>query len=129
LALVRPPSAIAYRVATPASQLDYDNPVARAIVAALANGARCLADMPRCEDLLANALALCAVNDVRPVETERVPVDGVNQALRRRFGGAEPIPVVALPCGTALDLEDASIADYIGSDAVGWRDFLATHGV
>ncbi len=133
LALARPPAAIAYRAPTPAGHLDYDNPAARAVVGALAAGARSLADMPAGaaapQDLLANALALCAAGDVRPVETGRVPVAALNHALRRRLGTAEEIPLIALPCGTALELDHQLLGMLEGNTSAAWREFLALHGV
>jgi len=133
LALARPSAAIAYRAPTPAGRLDYDNPAARAVVGALAAGARSLAEIapetaaPR--DLLANALALCAAGDVRPAETGRVPVAALNQALRRRLGSAQDVPLIALPCGTALELDHRLFALLSGDMAPAWREFLALHGV
>jgi SAM-dependent methyltransferase len=132
LALARPASVLSYRAPTPAGRLDYDNPIARSIVAALAAGARSLADIapgvaaPR--DLLANALALCAAGDVRPVETGRAPVAALNRALRRRLGTDE-VPLIALPCGTALEVDHqlpGLLTDH--GDPV-WREFLALHGI
>jgi SAM-dependent methyltransferase len=135
LALARPPAAIAYRAPTPAGHIVYDNPAARAIIAALATGARSLTDVPGSPcDLLANALALCAAGDVRPVETSRVPVEALNRALRRRLGGADEIPIVARPCGTAIELGPELLALLGGGMTSGemtgtWRDFLAPHGL
>lgn len=133
LALARPPAALTYRAPTPAGHLDYGNPAARAIVAALAAGSRRLADIPpgaaAARDLLGNALALCAAGDVRPVETGRAPVERLNRALRRRLGTAEEIPVIALPCGTALELDHRLFATLEGKTGAAWRDFLALHGV
>lgn len=131
LALMRPPGAIGYETATPAGRLEYDNPAARAVVGALGGGGRCLADLPAGDiaprDLLANALALCAAGDVRPVETDRVPVVALNRALRRRLGGAEEIPAVALPCGTALELDGRLLGLLSGEMDPSWRGFLALH--
>ena len=132
LALARPPAAIAYRAPTPAGQLDYANPAARTVVGALAAGARSLGEIPpraaAPQDLLANALALCAAGDVRPVETGRVAVEALNRALRRRFGGAQETPLIALQCGTALEL-DHQLLGLLGNDmGPAWRDFLALHG-
>lgn len=133
LTLVRPPAAISYRTATPVGQLDYDNAAARTVVGALAAGARSLGEIPRGsaapQDLLANALALCAAGDVRPVERERVPVEPLNRVLRRRLGGAQETPLIALPCGTALEV-DHQLLRLLGSDmGPAWRDFLASHGL
>ncbi len=130
LALARPPAAISYRAATPAGQLDYANPVARALVGALAAGARSLGEIPSGaaapQDLLANALALCAAGDVRPVEAGRVSVEALNRALRRRLASTQETPLIALPCGTALDLDHQLLSDEMSP---AWRDFLALHGV
>jgi len=137
-ALARPPAAVAYRAATPGGQLDYDNKAARSIVAALAAGARSLADIapngtePR--DLVANALALCVGGDVRPAELTRTPVGPLSRALQRRLGTPEELPVLALPCGTALDFDQDLLGlmrggDTLGDRAAAWRDFLALHEV
>jgi hypothetical protein len=133
LTLTRPPAGIAYRVPTPAGYLDYDNPAARSIVAALAAGPRRLGDIAadggEQRDLLANAMALCGAGSVRPVETGRVPVAALNRALRRHLGGADETPLIALPCGTALEL-DGYMFDLItsGRDRA-WGEFLAAQGV
>jgi SAM-dependent methyltransferase len=133
LALARPPSAIQYRAATPAGRLDYANPAAQAVVGGLAAGARNLGEIPPAaaapQDLLANALALCAAGDVRPVETGRVPVAALNRALRRRLASSEEIPLIALPCGTALELDHQLLGLLSGEMNPAWRDFLASHGV
>lgn len=133
LGLARPPTAIAYRLPTPAGVVDFDNPAARAIVAALSGGPRRLADIaagpsePR--DLIANALALCAAGGVRPVETGRAPVGPLNRALRRHLGGADETPLIALPCGTALELDGHRLDLLRSGRDPAWRDFLAAHGV
>ena len=81
------------------------------------------------QDLLANALALCAAGDVRPVETGRIPVARLNGALRRRLGSAQEIPLIALPCGTALELDHQLLSLLSGDRDPAWRDFFALHGV
>ena len=133
LALARPQAAITYRAATPAGQLDYANPAARAVVGALAAGARRLAEIPpgpaAPPDLLANALALCAAGDVRPVETGRVPVEALNRALSRRLGNVQETPLIALPCGTALEIDHRVVELLRDGGGEAWRDFLAAHGV
>ena len=131
LALARPPPAIDYQVASPAGQVDYDNAAARAIVAALAAGDTCLADVKGDsgpQDLLANALALCAGDDVRPVETGRAPVAKLNRALRRRIGVENETPLVALSCGTALEVDLRLLGSIDDSMRTQWREFLAAHG-
>ena len=137
LALVRPPAAITYEMPTPAGRVRYDNPAARAIIASLMSGVRRLADIPSgfaaARDLIANMLVLCAAGDVRPTETTRTPVGPLNRALRRRLGKAEEVPAVALPCGTALDIDQDIVRLLSGADAGGmsadWREFLELHGV
>jgi len=66
---------------------------------------------------------------VRPVETGRVPTATLNRALRRRLGGPDDTQLIALPCGTALEI-DGHRLDLLasGRDPV-WRDFLAAQGV
>jgi len=129
LALVRPPSGLSYRAETPAGTLDYASGAARSIVAGLAGGAGCLADIAtgdaEAQDLVANALALCAAEDVRPVEKARVPVGPINDALRRRLGTSEEIPLLALPCGTAIEIDPRIAA----GENRAWRQFLALHGL
>jgi len=67
--------------------------------------------------------------DVRPVETGRVPVETLNRALRRRCGDAQEIPLIALPCGTAVELDPQLLGLLQGDLGPAWRDFLALHGV
>ena len=137
LALVRPPAAIGYEMPTPAGRVRYDNAAARAIIASLMSGIRRLADIPSgfaaTRDLMANMLVLCAAGDLRPAETTRAPVGPLNRALRRRIGKADEIPAIALPCGTALDIDHELLGLMRGSDNGGtsaeWREFLDLHGV
>lgn len=132
LALTRPAPAVTYRAPSPAGQLDYDNGAARGIVAALASGARTIAEMPAevasARDLLANTLALCAAGDIRPVETGRVGVAALNRALRRRLASDET-PLMALPCGTALELDPSLVELLAEGGNLAWREFLALHGL
>src|SRR5207253_10429295 len=112
LALTRPPATIAYEMPTPAGRVRYGNKAALAVVAALMAGVRSLADIPAdfapVGDLVANMLALCAGGDLRPVEMTRTSVGPLNRALRRRLGGPKEIPVIALPRGTALEIDHRS---------------------
>ena len=137
LALARPAASISYEAPAPSGRLVYDNKPARAVVAGFAAGAKSLAEIAPNgiaeRDLTANALALAAGGDVRPVEKTRAPVAALNRALRRRLGGSEEIPVLALPCGTALDI-DAELLGlmrgaFAGERATAWREFLAMHGI
>ena len=138
LALARPPAAITYEMPTPAGKVRYDNDAARAIIASLMSGIRSLADIPSGfaapRDLIANMLALCAAGDVRPAEQTRVAVGPLNRALQRRLGRGEEIPAIALPCGTALDIDHELLGllrggDHGGSTGAAWREFLELHGV
>ena len=133
LALLRPPAAITYEMPVPAGRVRYDNSASRAIIASLMSGIRRLADIPSGfaaeRDLIANMLVLCAAGDVRPAETTRAPVGPLNRALRRRVGKADEIPAVALPCGTALDIDQDLLGLLSGDGTVSarsdWREFLA----
>lgn len=138
-ALARPASEIRYATTTPAGPLAYDNPVSRAIVKALASGPDTLAALGAgpgtTKDRLANIMMLCAAGDATPVEPGRAPVERLNRALYRRLDGPEEICWLALPCGTALELDrnlmrllrDGAVAD--DDRFFGWRGLLASHGL
>jgi SAM-dependent methyltransferase len=139
-ALTRPANAIEYTTETPAGHLRYGNAVARDIVAALAGGPRPLADIRTQlalapQDALANALVLSAAGALRPVERSHTPVANLNEAIYRRLGGPEEIRFLALPCGTALPIDDVLLTLIKGSETVKkdecgeWRDFLAAYGL
>ena len=139
-ALTRPANTIQYTLQTPAGHLRYDNPVARGIVAALAGGPRPLTDISTefgvaAQDVLANALVLSAAYGLRPVERSRTPVRNLNEAIYRRLGGPEEIRFLALPCGTALPINDVMLSLIKGSETMKkgecdeWRDFLVAHGL
>jgi SAM-dependent methyltransferase len=136
-ALARPAATIRYSAATPAGFRPYNNPTARAIVGALANGPCSLAKMTATppKDLAANVLRLCAIGDVMPVEPGGTPVGALNRAIFRRLDGPEEIHWLGLPCGTALDIDPGLMrrlrdGQEIGEDEFpGWRGFLASHGL
>ena len=121
---------------TPAGRLRYDNSIARNIVAALAGGPRVLADI--CtefefspQDAVANALVLSAAGALRPVERSRSAVEDLNEAIGRRN-----LRYLALPCGTALLIDDDALLSAIRGGGVvkneeghKWRDFLAKYGI
>ena len=135
-ALTRPVNTIEYKMQTPAGQLRYDNSIARNIVAALAGGPRVLADI--CtefefspQDAVANALVLSAAGALRPVERSRSAVEDLNEAIGRRN-----LRYLALPCGTALLIDDDALLSAIRGGGVvkneeghKWRDFLAKYGI
>ena len=138
--LTRPANTIQYTLQTPAGHLRYDNAVARDIVAALASGPRPLTDVctefgVAAQDVLANALVLSAACGLRPVEGSRTPVRNLNETIYRRLGGPEEIRFLALPCGTALPINDVMLSLIKGSETMKkgecdeWRDFLAAHGL
>jgi hypothetical protein len=134
--LTRPVNEITYKMQTPAGQLRYDNGIARNIVAAVAGGPRVLADictefeLPP-QDAVANALVLSAAGALRPVERSWSAVGDLNEAIDRRN-----LRYRALPCGTALLIDDDALLSAIRGSQVGkneeernWRDFLAKYGV
>jgi len=138
-ALARPESEIRFTTMIPGGQITYDDPVTRAIVAALAAGARSLADIvaeaDKAQDPLNAMLMLCAGGDAMPAEGARAVVDSINQALFHRLGGPEEIRWLALPCGTAVELDPGLMrvlrdGAQIDDDSFpGWRNFLAAHGI
>ena len=137
--LARPAAAIRYSAATPGGFHPYNNPTARAIVGVLADGPRPLGELasasaPR-QDLATNILVLCAIGDVMPVEPGRALVEALNRTIFQRLDGAEEIRWLALPCGTALEIDrglmrrlrdGAPIDDNVFP---GWPSFLACHGI
>jgi SAM-dependent methyltransferase len=139
LALARPVPAIRYETTTPSGRLDYNNPEARAVVAALAAGPRSLVALASnpdtAKDLLKNLLILCAVGDILPVEPSYAPVEALNRKLCGRLDGPDEILWFAMPCGTALEIDRGLIRLLRDGKEIdhnrfpGWRDLLASHGV
>jgi SAM-dependent methyltransferase len=137
-ALARPASAIRYSAATPAGFHPYNNPTARAMISALADGPRSLADLTPVlappQDLATNILLLCAVGDTIPVEPPRAPVEPLNRAIFQRLDGPEEIRWLVLPCGTALNIDLGLMRTLRDGEEIdenrvpGWRGFLASHG-
>lgn len=138
--LACPSAEIDYEVATPVGRFTFDTPPARAIVACLAAGPMSLAEVAarsgfESQAILDGALVLCALDVLRPVERDQIDVQRVNMAMRRRLGGAEEIPFLALPCGTMLKMNDAlrglmrCVGDSDSGGMVDWRKFLATFGI
>jgi SAM-dependent methyltransferase len=137
--LTCPAGKVEYNLQTAAGQLAFDNAAARAIVESLAAGPCTLGEVAQqrniaVKDIIANAMVLCASNQLRPVEAGRAPVAKINAALTRRIGGREEIPYVALPCGTALAFNDTvrsilSLQTGEDEEFAAWRDFLVAQGV
>ena len=138
-ALARPAAAIRYSAATPTGFRPYNNPAAREIVGALANGPRPLAEISpipaAAQNLATNILLLCAVGDTMPAEPGCAPVDALNRAIFRRLDGPDEIGWLTLPCGTALKLDPGLMrrlrdgAKIEENEFPGWRGFLASHGI
>ncbi len=107
-ALAAPADQIDYSRQTGAGQLSFDNPTARRIVATLAAGPTSGGSLARGGiaegDVLANLLALCSADCVRPVAPHDTDVTRLNRALRQGVGTEAEIPFLALSCGTALRL-------------------------
>jgi hypothetical protein len=127
-ALARPLPAIRYTITTPAGSVTCDNPAARAIVAELTAGR-----LARTEDLKV-LLTLCAAGDIMPAEPEDASVANLNRALCARVDGPEEIRWLALPCGTAMEVDPGLLRTLRDGQSIdddrfpGWRHFLACHG-
>jgi len=80
-------------------------------------------------------LTLCAAGDVMPTEPGNAPVGDLNRILYGRIDGPEEIRWLALPCGTAVEVDRGLmrlLRDGGGIDESqfpDWREFLASHGV
>lgn len=154
--LLQPAEKVVFAQRTPAGTLRFENQTARAIVAILADGPRRLSDIALApgldeQDVLANALTLCAAGVLAPVENASASVAKLNRAISARVDGPERIDVLALPCGTALPIASSlrnalSAAENAKSDAtdnpdlqgrnhqseadlVAWRAFFEAQGV
>jgi hypothetical protein len=124
-ALARPVPAIRYSITTPAGSVSYDSPAARAIVTVLSTGRLAIT-----EDLK-TLLTLCAAGDIMPVEPGHASVIDLNRALCGRVDGPEEIRWLALPCGTAVEVDPGLLRALRDGQPVddGWRRFLASHGL
>jgi SAM-dependent methyltransferase len=105
-ALMRPASLVEYKMATEAGDLAFDNPVARGLVARLAEGPRRLSDCldadASAQDLLANALSLCCAGLIRPVAARATAVDRINAVLLEGLDAKTETTFRVMPHGTAL---------------------------
>ena len=137
--LARSTPIINHTTKTPASAVSHDNSAAQAIVGALAGSTRSLYGdrMLNCTPARAlNAvLTLCAAGDVMPVEPGYAKVDKLNRILCSRIGGPEEIRWLALPSGTAVEVDRSLMCllrDTGEIDDVrfpGWRRLLGSHGL
>ena len=104
--LMRPASLVEYKMPTEAGDLGFDNPVARGLVAKLAEGPcrlrDCLAPGTSEQDLLANALTLCCAGLLRPVASRAVDVDRINTVLIEQLDANTETTFRVMPHGTAL---------------------------
>ena len=139
-ALARPLPAIRYSTASSAgTAIAYDNPATRAIVRALAAGPGSLrgglAPDNASEEAQKALLTLCAAGDIMPVEPSSVGVTDLNRILCRRIDGPEEIRWLALPCGTAMEVDRGVMRLLRDTGEVddmllpGWPGFLASHGL
>ena len=138
-ALTRGASRIEYRLRTPAGDLTFDNSAARAIIAVLTAGPCRLSGIfersrVAAKDVVANAIVLCASNQIRPVEPVLASVTKMNAVILRQLGGPEEILHLSLPCGTAVDIDDTLHALLRGETVDGrefdeQQAFLTAHGI
>jgi SAM-dependent methyltransferase len=137
-ALARPLPGIRYKTTTPAGLLSYDSAAARTIVNALAAGPRSLSSLvPESASaaVLEAVLTLCAAGDVMPVEPPPASPAELNRILCGRVDGPEEIRWLALPCGTAVEVDQGLLRvlrdgkEIDDSRFPGWRGFLASHGL
>lgn len=135
--LAAPPESVSYRMTTAAGEVQFDTPIARRIVDALSTGPKKLTDLdgPQVEarDLLANAVALCAANAVRPASPHRAAVTRINAVLDGRTG-VEAFPYRVSPFGTAVYVgpkASASAAEDAPDveRAAAWDRFLCAYGM
>jgi trans-aconitate methyltransferase len=105
-ALMRPASLVEYKMTTEAGDLAFDNPVARGLVAKLADGPRrlrdCLAPGADAQDLLANMLSLACAGWIRPVASRAAAVDRLNTVLLEALDANNETTFRVMPHGTAL---------------------------
>jgi hypothetical protein len=70
-----------------------------------------------------------------PAEPGRASVAELNRALSGRVGGPEQIRWLALPCGTAVEVDPGLLRALRDGQSIddrrfpGWREFLAAHGL
>src|SRR5262245_1992764 len=131
--LQHPIGLVEYSMKTHAGTFDFDNPIARGVVNALRTGPKRLADMPSDAasgvDPLSSVLALCAANQIRPVEATMADVAKLNQALLEHTGGTESLRFVALPSGTGVAVSPTLAAEpregeVVSTERLRWGEFV-----
>jgi trans-aconitate methyltransferase len=132
-ALMHPISLVEYKMGTEAGDLTFDNPVARKLVAQLAEGPRRLADClepgDSAQDVLANMLTLCCAGLVRPVASQAAAVERVNAALLEAYDGPGEATFRVFPRGPAMKISAQVLTDWRDGKAppekaAPWIDFL-----
>jgi trans-aconitate methyltransferase len=133
-ALLRPASLTAFTIQTEAGRVDFDNAVARRLVALLADGPRrladCLADGDAGKDVVANALILCCARVLWPATETPASTNQLNEALlAAAVGQGSELTYHALPCGTALRFSRRFLLDLgagrpVAPDAEPWAAYL-----
>jgi hypothetical protein len=97
---------VEYKMTTEAGDLAFDNPVARGLVAKLAEGPRslqdCLEKGADAQDLMANALSLCCAGLLRPVASRAADVTRLNSVLLEELDAKIETTFRVMPRGTAL---------------------------
>jgi hypothetical protein len=129
---------VEFAIGTEGSKLSFDNESARAIIAALRTGPKRLTNIGGEDsfegDLLATALALCAANEIRPVNATCADVETLNKALADHIGAANSVRFVALPSGTAVAVAPALVREPPDGEAVPperlrWLEFVGRYGI
>ncbi|MFN7977442.1 MAG: class I SAM-dependent methyltransferase [Vicinamibacterales bacterium] len=109
LALVQPASTVRFSMSTEAGEVPFDTPVARGLVARLADGPARLRDGVTADTtpdgLLSAAIALMCAGVVRPVAAQAVSVDRINDVLARHLDARTGPTYRVLPRGTAVAAE------------------------
>ncbi|HEY7394412.1 MAG TPA: class I SAM-dependent methyltransferase [Gemmatimonadaceae bacterium] len=132
--LQHPVGLVEYAMKTQAGTFDFDNPTTRNVIDAFRTGPKRLADMPSDAasevDPLSGVLALCAANQIRPVEATSANVAKLNRALLEHIGGTESLRFVALPSGTGVAVSQALAAEprageVVSVDRLRWREFVS----
>lgn len=109
LALVQPASTVRFSMSTEAGEVPFDTPVARGLVARLADGPACLRDALTADTtpdgLLQAAIALMCASVVRPVAAQAASVDRINDVLARHLDARTGPAYRVLSRGTAVAVE------------------------